>query len=318
MKGLEVISYGEPLIGIYPPEGHSIAEDQPLSKTWGGDTSNFSLALSKLGHRTAYLTRIGSEDFGLSFVDIWQSGGVDLSLLQRDPANPTGLYFISFEGKKHNFTYYRRNSAACFVDAESIDWQIIRQARILHLSGISQGISRNALEVSFKLMEFARANGILVSYDINFRPPLWHREVARAVIRHTINEYADILQMTEDELALLGWDADSFLRDLIRIPGLVALKRGAKGCVLLQGERRIEVQPYAVEVADTVGAGDAFDAGLISGVLEELDLEATGRKANAVAALACRGIGPLRTQPDPAEVDALLGRAANGRSTDDR
>jgi 2-dehydro-3-deoxygluconokinase len=315
-KSPEVVSYGEPLIGIYPPEGHSIAEDQLLSKTWGGDTSNFALALSKLGHRTAYLTRIGSEDFGSSFIDIWRQGGVDLSLVQRDSENPTGLYFISFEGKKHNFTYYRRNSAACFIDAESIDWQLLLQARVLHLSGISQGISGNALEVSFKLMDYAKANGILISYDVNFRPPIWHREVARAVILHTINEYADILEVTEDELELLGWKADSFFHDLNRVPGLVALKRGSKGCILMQRTRKIEIPSYTVEVADTVGAGDAFDAGLIAGVLENLDLKSIGRKANAVAALTCRGIGPLRAHPDPTEVESLLSKADPGLKSD--
>lgn len=316
MKSVEVISYGEPLIGIYPPEGHSIGEDQPLSKTWGGDTSNFALALSKLGHRTAYLTRIGTEDFGASFIDIWQRGGVDLSLLQRDAVNPTGLYFISFEGKKHHFTYYRRNSAACFIDADSIDWQMIRRARVLHLSGISQGISPNALEVSFKLMEFAKANDTLVSYDVNFRPPLWHREVARAVIRHTIDEYADILEVTEDELELLGWNPDSFFHDLNRVPGLIALKRGSEGCLLHQGDRTLEIAPFPVEVADTVGAGDAFDAGLIAGVLENLDLNSIGRKANAVAALTCRGIGPLRAHPDPSEVESLLNQPNLGLKSD--
>ena len=79
---VEVVSYGEPLIGIYPPEGCSIAEEKPLSKTWGGDTSNFALALTKLGHTTAYCTRIGAQEFGSSFVDLWKTAGVDISLVQ--------------------------------------------------------------------------------------------------------------------------------------------------------------------------------------------------------------------------------------------
>jgi len=309
---VEVVSFGEPLIGIYPPEGHSLAEDEPLSKTWGGDTSNFSLALSKLGHRTAYLTRIGSEDFGRSFIRIWEQGGVDLSLLQRDAEHPTGLYFVSFEGKKHTFLYYRRNSAACYIDAESIPWELVRRARVLHLSSISQGISDNALEVSFRLMDFARAEGITISYDINFRPPLWQLERARAVIRRTITEYADILQMTEDELELLGWEAEPLIAGLERIPALIALKRGDRGCLIIQGERRMEIPAFSVKVADTVGAGDAFDAGLVAGVLEGLDLESLGRKANAVAALTCRDVGPLRAQPGLAEVESLLNQAPPG------
>ena len=304
----EAISFGEPLIGIYPPNDCSIAEDKPLSKTWGGDTSNFALALSKLGHQTSYLTRIGSYDFGRSFLKLWQEEGVNISMVQKDPINPTGLYFISYEGEKHNFIYYRKNSAACFIDAEAIDWELVRSAKVLHLSSISQGISRNALEVSFTLMEFARKHGLLVSYDINYRPPLWNRETARAVILHTISEYADILQMTDDELLLLGWEADIdvFIRRLPRAPQLAALKLGDRGCLLLREGERVEVEAFKVEVADTVGAGDAFDAGLIAGVLEGLELEELGLRANAVAALTCRDVGPLRAQPGRDDVDEFL------------
>jgi len=307
---VEVVSYGEPLIGIYPPEGCSIVEEKPLSKTWGGDTSNFALALTKLGHTAAYCTRIGAQEFGSSFVDLWKTAGVDISLVQVDKDHPTGLYFISYEGKKHQFLYYRKNSAACFVDPEAINWELVREARVLHLSSISQGISRNALEVSFRLMEFARSHGLRVSYDINYRPPIWNRETARAVIRHTIAEYTDILQMTDDELKLLGWapGADDFIGSLPRTPDLVALKKGEKGCILIQGGQRCEIEPFSVKVADTVGAGDAFDAGLIAGVLEDLELEALGRQANAVAALTCCDVGPLRAQPYPEAVHALLHR----------
>ena len=264
--------------------------------------------LRRIGHQTSYLTRVGSYEFGRSFLKLWQEDGVNISMVQKDPINPTGLYFISYEGEKHNFIYYRKNSAACFIDAEAIDWELVRSAKVLHLSSISQGISRNALEVSFRLMEFARKHGLLVSYDINYRPPLWNRETARAVILHTISEYVDILQMTDDELLLLGWEADIdlFIRRLPRAPRLAALKLGDRGCLLLRGGERVEVGAFKVEVADTVGAGDAFDAGLVAGVLDGLELEELGLRANAVAALTCRDVGPLRAQPKKDEVDEFL------------
>ena len=201
-KKIEVVSYGEPLIGIYPPKDCSIGDDQPLSKTWGGDTSNFALALSRLGHGVAYLTRISTDDLGQSFLRLWQRGGVDISLVQRDEHRSLGLYFVSFEAEKHNFIYYRKNSAASCIDAGKINWELVKQARVLHLSGISQAISQNALEVSFQLMEYAKKNGLLVSYDINFRSLLWKRELALAVILHTTGEYVDILEMTDEELTL--------------------------------------------------------------------------------------------------------------------
>ena len=75
----EVISFGEPLIGVYPPPNRSVTDDVPLLKTWGGDTSNVALALSKLDHKSAYITRIGSDEFGKSFQRLWQEAGVNIS-----------------------------------------------------------------------------------------------------------------------------------------------------------------------------------------------------------------------------------------------
>lgn len=305
---LEVISYGEPLIGIYPPLDRSIEEDVPLSKTWGGDTSNMALALSKLGHGTAYVTRVGDDGFGRSFLRLWRESGVDTSQIKLDEQHRTGLYFVSFHEGRHEFTYYRKDSAASFIAAEDLDWEFIRSAKVLHLSGISQAISSQALEVSFDLLEFARKNGLLVSYDVNYRPPLWKKETARAVILHTIAEYADILEITEEEMKFLGRgeSPEAFLAQFPRQPRLFALKRGARGCYLRQGDKEAHVRPFEVEVEDTVGAGDAFDAGLIAGLLEGMPFERLGVYASAVASLTCRGVGPLRAQPTGEEVTGFL------------
>ena len=307
-EAIEVVSYGEPLIGIYPPMNRSIAEDVPLSKTWGGDTSNMALALTKLGHRTAYVTRVGDDGFGHSFLDLWRRNGVDTSQITLDEEHRTGLYFVSFEDGKHEFTYYRKNSAASFVSSEEIDWEFVGQAKVLHLSGISQAISTNAMEVSFDLLEFAKNNGILVSYDVNYRPPLWKRETARAVILHTIAEYADILEITEDELDFLGYGGtpETFLRHLPRCPRILAVKKGDQGAYLREGDKELLVEPFKVNVEDTVGAGDAFDAGLIAGVLEGMSFEQLGLFASAVAAMTCRGVGPLRMQPGREEAWSFL------------
>lgn len=153
---VEVISFGEPLVGIYPPLNRSVTDDVPLLRTWGGDTSNVALALSKLGHQAAYITRIGSDEFGRSFQRLWQEAGVNILQVQIDDEHRTGLYFVSFRNKQHHLTYYRKNSAASFISSKHIDWEFVRMAKVIHLSGISQGISQNALEFSFELMEFAK------------------------------------------------------------------------------------------------------------------------------------------------------------------
>lgn len=305
---VEVASFGEPLIGIYPPDNCSIADDVPLSKTWGGDTSNVALALSKLGHKAAYITRVGDDGFGHSFLKLWCENGVDTSQVKVDKEHSTGLYFISYQDEKHVFTYYRKNSAASWINSKDIDWEFLREVKVLHLSGISQAISQNALEVSFDLLNFAKQHKILVSYDVNYRPPLWKKEIAKAVIAHTIEEYANILEITDDEMNLLGWGErpEELVSHFSRIPQICAVKMGEQGCYVRQGDKEIRVKPFSIDVVDTVGAGDAFDTGLIVGVLEKMAFERLAKFANAVAALTCRGVGPLRTQPMREEVERLL------------
>jgi 2-dehydro-3-deoxygluconokinase len=305
---IEVASFGEPLIGIYPPDNCSIAADVPLSKTWGGDTSNVALALSKLGHKAAYITRVGDDGFGHSFLKLWGENGVDTSQVKVDKEHRTGLYFISYQDGKHVFIYYRENSAASWITSEDLDWEFLREVKMLHLSGISQAISQNALEVSFDLLNFAKQHHILVSYDVNYRPPLWRKEIAKAVISHSIEEYVDILEITDDEMSLLGWGEipEELVSHFSRIPKVCAVKMGEQGCYLRQNDQEIRVKPFSIDVVDTVGAGDAFDAGLIVGILEEMEFERLAEFANAVAVLTCRDVGPLRAQPMREEVEHLL------------
>lgn len=120
-ENIEVISYGEPLVSLYSPQGRSLKENLPLSRGWGGDTLDTALALSKLGCSVAFLTRISNDEFGNNLTTLLRNTGINTSLLQKDLNHSTGICFISYEGEKHNFIYYRKNSAACFIDAEAID-----------------------------------------------------------------------------------------------------------------------------------------------------------------------------------------------------
>jgi len=305
---LEVLCFGEPLVGLYAPQGKSYAEDVSLSVVWGGDTSNVATAVSRLGHGSAYLSRVGADAFGERFLELWRKAGVDTTHVGVDPDHKTGAYFVSFEHGSHRFTYYRKDSAASHIRVEDIDWDFVRVCKLLHLSSISQGISRSALEVSFALMECARSHNIRVSYDVNYRPALWTPELARAVIRQSIEDYADIVMISGEEMGLLGWGdgAGDLRRQLRRMPRLCAVKHGPGGCTVIREGEQVTVEPIAVEVEDTVGAGDAFAAGLICAVLEDRSLAQSGKMGNAVAGLTCRRRGPLSGQPTRKEVERYL------------
>ncbi len=307
--GPEVVSWGEPLAGIYPPGGCLIEDTVTLEKTYGGDASNFALAVAKLGHNSAMLTAVGNDPFGRGFLRLWESGGVNTSLVQMDDHHRTGVYFVSFHGKEHELTYYRSDSAACHLDLVRIDWGAIASAKVFHLSGLSQAISRTAMDASFELLAFARSNGLTISYDVNYRPAVWRSvELARAIIAHTVEKFVDILEVTAEEMRMLGWgERPEEIRSVFRRPPpLCVVKQGQRGSLLVSEREMLPVPALAVDVSDTVGAGDAYDAGIVIGLLENMDLAQMGRVATGVAAMVCRAQGPIDGQPTRSALDQFL------------
>jgi len=310
---VEVIAFGEPLVAMYPFRA-SRHDKHCYRMTWGGDTSNFCLSLAKLDHSCAYLTRIGTDLFGDEFLGLWEKSGVNTALVQRDPALPTGLYIATFAGMAHTLLYYRSNSAARAVDADAIDWDVVRTAKVLHITGISQAISDHMLDLSFQLMQFASRHNILVSYDTNYRPSLWSVDKARAVVSHTASTYADIVMTTNEELKLLNLGSEiEALKDTFHgRPQRIVVKKGADGATILEDEKVITIPAFDIAVADTVGAGDAFDAALIAALLEGEGIEVAGRYAAAAGALVCREIGPLDGQPAPDDIHAFMAQQNQG------
>lgn len=296
-------------MGIYPSEGGAIADAARLIKTYGGDASNFAFALSKLGHRVAMLTAVGDDPFGNSFLELWRAASVDVADVQLDPKHRTGLYFASFREGRHELTYYRADSAACNLSLDKVDWERLASAKVFHLSGLSQGISRNAMDASFELLDFARRRGLRISYDPNYRPAVWGDvSLARSVITYTAETYADILEVTGEEMEALGWGtAPRSVREAFRSPPeLCAVKLGPRGSLLVTEAETLSLPAFPVAVKDSVGAGDAFAAGLISGLLEKLPLEEAGRLAAGAASLVCGATGPLDGQPTRAVLDSYL------------
>lgn len=304
----DFLSFGEPLVGLYPPQAASVADDVPLIKTWGGDTSNFAIGVSRLGHSVSYLTAVGDDPFGRGFLALWNKNGVDTSLITLDPKRHTGLYFVSFENKKHSLTYYREGSATSAISIENIAPNIADEFKILHLSGISLGISRSALETGIKLMHIFQKSNRKVSFDINFRPALWpSAKQASHILSAAISGGVDYLEITDDEMFALGWG--STLEELTsRFPavGSILLKHGPKGASVYSEGNYFSVPAFEVDVKDTVGAGDSFDAGYLSATLDGADPPEAARFAAATAALTCTGTGPLERMPYKKDVALFL------------
>lgn len=306
----QIISMGEPLLEFNAEEEGSLAEVRRFLMGWGGDTSNFAVAAARLGAKAGYVTRLGQDEFGDSFMRLWQKEGVDTSRVERDPEAPTGIYFISRKGKEHFFTYYRAGSAASRMRPDSLPLDYIKRARLFHVSGISQAISTSACDAVFAAIKAAKEAGVLVSYDPNLRLRLWPLERARAVI-HTAGAMADILLPSlEDARVLAGRDQpEEIARFYLGLgPKVVVLKLGPDGALLATSQEMMRIPPYEVEVVDTSGAGDAFDAAFVVGYLAGWDLLRCAKFANAAGALTATGLGVVGSIPRLEQVEALMGK----------
>ena len=277
----------------------------------GGDTSNCAIAAARQGARVGYVTHLGADTFGDSFMALWAEEGVDASEVRRNPDAHTGIYFVTHDESGHAFSYFRDGSGASLMAPDDIPEDYIANAKILHVSGISQAISDSAADAVFRAIEVARAAGTKVSYDTNLRLKLWPIARARAVI-HAAMEGCDIaLPGRDDAVQLTGTDDPDAIADfyLGLGAGVVALTLGAEGTlVATPGERR-RVAALPVEPVDATAAGDTFDGAFLAELVAGRDPFDAARYANAAAALSTQGYGAVAPMPRRDAVEALLSGA---------
>ena len=282
----------------------------------GGDTSNFIIAVCRLGGKAGYLTRLGDDEFAESFMKLWTLEGVDTRHIAKDQAAYTGMYFIARMGQKHDFTYFRRNSAASRMTPEILPADYIRKARILHISGISQSISTTARDTVLAAITIAKEANVKISYDPNLRLKLWPLHQAKSVIHETISMVDIVMPSIEDAQLLTGKSNPEEIVQLYLELGteVVALKLGSEGSMLATREKteegfRLNIQkfdPYKVESKDTTGAGDTFDAAFVVGYLAGWPLEKCMCFANAAAALTTTELGAVSPIPRLKVVEDLM------------
>jgi 2-dehydro-3-deoxygluconokinase len=306
-KTLDVAALGEAML-----EFNQTHPGQPqYLQGFGGDTSNAAIAAARAGVRVAYLTRLGADTFGNALAALWEREGVDASAVQRDSAHPTGIYFVTHGDAGHEFSYLRAGSAAsrmtpAWLEEGAAD--VIRRARILHVSGISLAISPQACDTAFEAMRIAREAGTLVSFDSNLRLKLWPLARARACIAHAVSLCDMFLPSLEDMVTLTGLESPDAIVDWSHAHGArsVALKLGGEGALISDGARRERVPGKRVKLVDATGAGDCFCGNLLARMAMGDDIFSAARYANAAAALAVQGYGAVAPLPSADAVGAAL------------
>lgn len=254
--------------------GEGMVELSPQHGGWhvhhGGDTLNVAIHLTRLGHRTAYLTALGTDPFAGKMRAEWAREGMDVSLVLSHPVRTTGLYAIATDqaGERH-FSYWRGESAArVLFSCEGIERAEAEagEADLLFFSLISLAVLRDeGREQLLRLAHQVRAAGGKVAFDSNYRPRLWESAATAREWHGRAIALADIgLPTLEDERALGTGETARVICAYWRENGAgeVLVKLGPQGCLLPDGE--VMPPPAPLIPFDASGAGDAFDAAYLA------------------------------------------------------
>ncbi|MCR4405434.1 MAG: carbohydrate kinase family protein [Anaerolineae bacterium] len=273
---LDIIAH----IARYPqPGGDGLASRACLRP--GGSAANTALILARYGIETAIIGRVGTDALGTQLLSDLQAGGVDVSLVQHDSDANTGTMFIGItpDGERTMFGFRGANARTDPAGIPVTGWH---DARHFHLSGYAL-LESPQREAALYALELAQNAGLSTSLDAGLEILIRQGDLVRALLPQV-----DLFFPNLDEVELLAGTRDPDAAAVrLREQGVkvVALKLGGQGCLVATADGVFTVPPFEVEVCDTTGAGDAFDAGVICGHLHGLSWRAAALLGNALGAL---------------------------------
>jgi fructokinase len=306
---MSVVCFGELLIDFVALEsGVTVGEASGFQKAPGGAPANVAVAVSRLGHPSAFLGQVGDDPFGHYLAGVLEADRVDVSGLKFSAQARTALAFVSLgPGGERSFVFYRHPSADMLMRPEDVALDIIDQYQIFHFGSITL-INEPCRSATLEAVQHARSRNMLISYDPNLRLALWpDAEAARQGMLTGLN-YAHIVKISDEELDFLSaGDVNALWRPEMQI---IVVTHGPGGATVFTRKDRYDMPGFSVQPVDTTGAGDGFVAGMLVGILEHWgDYLAHMKKilcfANAVGALATTKRGAIPALPTRAAADAF-------------
>ena len=307
---MDLVTFGEAMIRLTPPDFQRLEQAKSLDVYVGGGELNVAVAASRFGISSRWVSRLPDNALGHVIANRAHEQGVD-ARVEWTSSNRAGLYFAELGAapRPSNVLYDRSGSAISTIAPGKTDWKkIFEGARWFHVSGITPALSDSAAKVTAEALVAAKAAGLTVSYDLNYRSKLWSPEKARAV-QEPLMEHVDVLITTEEDSRVVfgvtapkesyehlsGEEYDAVASTLQKKFGLqaVAVTLRENPLVWLNGwsailfaEGTLHRAPrFEVEIVDRIGAGDAFSGGLIAARLEKRGWEEALRFATAASAL---------------------------------
>ena len=316
-KEFDVIALGELLID-FTMNGMSSQGNQMFEACPGGAPCNVLAMLNKLGKRTAFIGKVGKDQFGLRLKETLEQAGINTEHLYMDSEVHTTLALVhTLENGDRDFSFYRNPGADMMLTEDEVDTEFLKKGKVFHFGTLSM-THEGVRKATKKALKAAKEAGMLISFDPNLRPPLWDSmENAKEQIRYGLG-FCDILKISDNEIRwFTGKESyDEGMAALLReYPGirLLCLSMGPDGSRAVLDGRTAEAPAFLVEdPADTTGAGDTFCGGVLTYVLQ-YGLEKLGSHleemlsfANAAASLVTMHKGALRVMPRPEEIRARM------------
>jgi 2-dehydro-3-deoxygluconokinase len=307
-----VVTAGETMVLVVPSAPGRLRHASGVTLSIGGAESNVAIGLSRLGVPAGWVSALGDDELGELVLHRIRAEGVDTSSVRRVPDRPTGLYLREEVAAAHRVYYYRRGSAASTLAPGAFDPAVLEGAAFLHLTGITGALSPESAEFLMWAARTARAAGVRISYDVNYRSRLWEPAAARAATEALLPHVDVLLVGDEEARALWGWDDDTCLDRLADAgPAEVLLKLGARGCAALVDGERLVSPGFPARPVDPIGAGDAFAAGYLAATVWGRDPADRLRTANAMGAFCVQNLGDYEGLPSDRELTAFLDRTVD-------
>lgn len=316
-KKYDVLALGELLIDFtengVSGQGNPIYEANP-----GGAPCNVLAMLNKLGHKTAFVGKVGVDIFGKRLKEVLDQVGIDTQGLLMDPDVRTTLAFVqTFADGDRDFSFYRNPGADMMLKADELKEDMLADCRIFHFGTLSM-THDEVREATKKAIAIAKENGALISFDPNLRPPLWSSlELAREQVDYGLRQ-CQILKISDNEIQWFTGKEDfdegiRILQDTYQIP-LILLSMGKAGSRAYYKDLRVEKAPYLQKnTIETTGAGDTFGGSCLHFVLtyglDQLDEDKLMEMlsfANAAASIITTRKGALKVMPEEKEVKELM------------
>jgi 2-dehydro-3-deoxygluconokinase len=298
---LDVVTLGETMVLFTPGSVGPLRYVGDFTKSIGGAESNVAIALARLGHQVGWISRLGKDEFGLFIRNFIRGEGVDTSQVILDDKNPTAVFFKERQaGQESKIYYYRKGSAASFLTSDDLDESYISQAKFLHLTGITPALSLSCRQVIEHAIRMARQNGLTIVFDPNIRLKLWSKEEAKETLMEIAGQCDIILPGLEEGEILTGETtpekvASRFLQNGAKV---VVVKLGEKGAFYATQELEEYVPGFAVsQIVDSVGAGDGFAAGFLSGLIRGWSYSEAVKLGNRIGAYALTVAGDVEGYP---------------------